>query len=82
MRDFEILLRGFWETFERLLRDRNRDRRVTWTAFAIIAMFTNGDRANLQFVVEIAKILSVAGGHSSFMTRTTLVPLLLKRWKR
>ena len=40
------------------------------------------DRASFQFAVEIAEILSGAGGPSSFMTRTTLVPLLLKRWKR
>ena len=32
-------MRDFGETFERLLRDRDRDRRVTWTAFAILAMF-------------------------------------------
>ena len=77
-----IFTRPILPDFERLLRDRDRDRRVTWTAFAILAMFTNGDRANFQFAVEIAEILSIAGGHSSFMTRTTLVPLLLKRWKR
>ena len=88
MRDFretlERLLGDFLETFGRLLRDRgrDRDRRVTWTAFAILAMFTNGDRANFQFAVEIAEILFVAGEHSSFMTWTTLVPLLLKRRKR
>ena len=34
-------MRDFWENFGRLLRDRgrDRDRRVTWTAFAILAMF-------------------------------------------
>ena len=40
---FGRLKGDFWETFERLLgdsgRDRDRDRRVTWTAFAILAMF-------------------------------------------
>ena len=47
MRDFretlERLLGDFLETFGRPLRDRgrdrDRDRRVTWTAFAILAMF-------------------------------------------